>query len=175
MTDYHDGEWGIPSHDDRHLFEMLTLEGAQAGLSWAIVLNKREHYRRLYEGFDPVAVARFGASRQAALLSDPGIVRNRLKVAASVTNAAAFLAVADRFGSFDRYLWDRVGGTPLVNRPTGPGEVPPRSPLSDRLSRDLKQLGFRFVGSTIVYSFLQAVGVVDDHLVGCPAKPGGPA
>lgn len=174
MADYHDREWGVPSHDDRHLFEMLLLEGAQAGLSWSTVLNKREHYRRVYQGFDPAVVADFGPERQAALLADPGIIRNRLKVAASVTNAAAFLAVQDRFGSFDRYLWDLVDGTPVVHHPTGPDQVPPRSSLSDQLSRDLRRLGFRFVGSTIVYSFLQAVGVVDDHLVGCPAKPGRP-
>jgi DNA-3-methyladenine glycosylase I len=174
MSEYHDREWGVPSHDERHLFEMLILEGAQAGLSWSTILAKRDRYRQVYEGFAPEVVARFGAERQAALLADPGIVRNRLKVAASVTNAAAFLEVQDRYGSFDRYLWDRVGGAPVVNTPHRADQVPPRSPLSDQLARDLKRLGFRFVGSTIVYAFLQAVGVVDDHLVGCPAKAGAP-
>ena len=172
MSEYHDHEWGTPSHDERHLFEMLILEGAQAGLSWSTILAKRDHYRQAYEGFAPEVVARFSAERQAALLADPGIVRNRLKVAASVSNAAAFLEVQDRHGSFDRYLWDWVDGAPIVNTPRRADEVPPQSPLSDQLSRDLKRVGFRFVGSTIVYSFLQAVGVVDDHLVGCPAKAG---
>ncbi len=170
MSEYHDLEWGVPSHDDRHLFEMLILEGAQAGLSWSTILAKRDRYRAVYAGFDPARVARFGAERQAELLADAGIVRNRLKVAASVTNAAAFLAVQDHYGSFDRYLWDQVGGTPVVNQPEHPLQVPARSDVSDRLSRDLKRRGFRFVGTTIVYAFLQAVGAVDDHLVGCPAK-----
>lgn len=171
MQAYHDTEWGRPSRDDRHLFEMLTLEGAQAGLSWSTILAKRDRYRTVYRGFDPQKVACFDADRCAALLADPGIVRNRLKVAASVANANAFLAVQAGYGTFAGYLWDWVDGRAVINRPVGPAEVPARSDLSDRLSRDLKRRGFKFVGSTIVYAFLQAVGVVDDHLVRCPAKP----
>ena len=164
-------------HDDRRLFEMLTLEGAQAGLSWSTILRKRAGYRRAFAGFDPRRVARFDARRRAALQRDSGIVRNRLKIDSTVTNARAFLAVQREFGSFDRYLWSFVGGRPLVNRPRG-GAVPARTPLSDTISRDLKRRGFRFVGSTIVYAFLQAVGVVNDHAVGCflcpPRRAGRP-
>ena len=145
---------------------MLTLEGAQAGLSWSTILRKRAGYRRAFANFDPRRVARFDARRRAALLKDPGIVRNRLKVDSTVTNARAFLAVRREFGSFDRYLWSFVAGAPIVNRPR-PGDVPARTPLSDRVSRDLGKRGFRFVGSTIVYAFLQAVGVVNDHARGC--------
>jgi DNA-3-methyladenine glycosylase I len=165
MTRYHDLEWGRPVHDERHLFEMLILEGAQAGLSWSTILRKRAGYRRAFANFDPRRVARFDARRRAALLRDPGIVRNRLKIAATVSNARAFLAVRQEFGSFDRYLWAFVGGRPLVNRPRG--RLPARTALSDRIAKDLAQRGFRFVGSTIVYAFLQAVGVVNDHAADC--------
>jgi DNA-3-methyladenine glycosylase I len=163
---YHDEEWGRPVHEDRRLFEMLILEGAQAGLSWSTILHKRAGYRRAFANFDPRKVARFDARRRAALRRDPGIVRNRLKIGATVTNAQAFLAVQREFGSFDRYLWSFVEGKPLVNRPRA-GQVPARSALSDRLSKDLLKRGFRFVGSTIIYAYLQAVGVVNDHARGC--------
>jgi DNA-3-methyladenine glycosylase I len=173
-TRYHDEEWGRPSHDDRHLFEMVILEGAQAGLSWSTILNKREGYRRAFANFDPRKVARFDARKRAALLRDEGIVRNRLKIESTVTNAQAFLQVQQELGSFDAYLWAFVGGKPLVNRPAGRGGVPARNELSDRISKDLKKRGFRFVGTTIVYAFLQAVGVVNDHSRECflcpPAK-----
>jgi DNA-3-methyladenine glycosylase I len=164
---YHDREWGRPVRDDRVLFEFLLLEGAQAGLAWITILRKREGYRRAFAGFDPRRVARFTAARRRALMKDPGIVRNRLKIASAVTNAQAFLDVQREFGSFSRYLWGFTGGRPQVNRPRSLKEVPASTPLSDRISRDLKQRGFRFVGSTIVYAYLQAVGVVDDHLIGC--------
>lgn len=170
MRRYHDEEWGVPSHDDSHLFEMLILEGAQAGLSWSTILNKRENYRRAFDGFDPVRIARYRDQKVASLLEDAGIVRNRLKVRGTVKNAQAFLAVRDEYGSFDRYLWDWVDGVPVVHRPRTMSELPATSELSDRMAKDLKRRGFTFVGSTIVYSFLQAVGVVDDHLVSCPSK-----
>jgi len=166
MQRYHDEEWGRPVHEDRRLFEMLILEGAQAGLSWATILRKRAGYRRAFARFDPRRVARFDARRRAALLRDPGIVRNRLKIAATVGNARAFLAVQREFGSFDRYLWAFVGGRAVVRRRSG-GKLPARSALSDRISKDLRRRGFRFVGTTIVYAYLQAVGVVDDHARGC--------
>lgn len=171
MTAYHDGEWGRPSHEDHDLFEMLVLEGAQAGLSWATVLNKRENYRRAMDGFDFDRIADYGQTETDRLLSDPGIIRNRLKVGSAVRNAQAFLRVREEFGSFDAYLWDRVDGTPVVGHWTTPEEVPVTTPLADRLSHDLKRRGFTFVGGTITYSYLQATGVVEDHLVGCPAKP----
>jgi len=170
MRAYHDDEWGVPSHDDGHLFEMLVLEGAQAGLSWAIVLSKREGYRRALDGFDPERVARYGDLRVATLLADPGIVRNRLKVRSAVTNAQAFLATRAEFGTFSDYLWEWVGGQPIVNTPREMGDLPTSTELSDRLSKDLKRRGFRFVGTTIVYSYLQSVGLINDHVVGCPAK-----
>jgi DNA-3-methyladenine glycosylase I len=170
MRRYHDGEWGRPLHDDRLLFEMLTLEGAQAGLSWSTILRKRDGYRRAFDRFDPKRVARFDARRRAALLRDAGIVRNRLKISATVSNAAAFLAIQREFGSFDRYLWAFVQRRPVVNRPR-PGHVPAHSPLSDVISRDLSRRGFRFVGTTIIYAFLQAVGVVNDHCRGCYRCP----
>jgi DNA-3-methyladenine glycosylase I len=163
---YHDKEWGRPVHDDRLLFEMLTLEGAQAGLSWLTVLRKRDGYRRAFAHFDPVRVAGFDARRRSALRRDAGIVRNRLKIESTVTNAQVFLAVQREFGSFDRYLWGFVGGKPVVNRPA-PGQVPARTALSDQVSKDLLKRGFRFVGSTIIYAYLQAVGVVNDHARGC--------
>jgi len=167
---YHDREWGRPVHDDRVFFEFLTLEGAQAGLSWSTILAKRENYRRAFAGFDPAKVARFTPARVAKLLQDSGIVRNRLKVEGTVRNARAFLEVQREFGSFDRYVWHFVGGRPRDNRPRKPGDVPATSPQSDALSKDLKRRGFTFVGSTIMYAFMQATGLVDDHLVGCPAK-----
>ena len=163
---YHDQEWGVPVHDDRVLFEFLTLEGAQAGLSWSTILKKRENYRRAFAGFDPQKVARFTASRKKLLLKDEGIVRNRLKIDSTVTNARAFLAVQKEFGSFDRYVWAFVGGKPLQNGRKGK-DIPASTPQSDALSKDLKKRGFRFVGSTICYAFMQATGMVNDHLVGC--------
>jgi len=165
--DYHDREWGTPVHDDRLLFEFLILEGAQAGLSWITVLRKREAYRRAFEGFDPEKVAGFDAPKTEELLLDPGIIRNRLKIEAAVTNARAFLAVQEEFGTFDAYLWSYVDGAPLRNSWAAPGEVPATSRESDALSRDLKRRGFRFVGSTICYAFMQAVGMVNDHTVDC--------
>jgi DNA-3-methyladenine glycosylase I len=177
MVRYHDKEWGRPVHDDRKLFEMLTLEGAQAGLSWSTILRKRPGYQRAFGNFDPRRVARFDARRRAALRGDARIVRNRLKIDSTVSNAAAFLAVQREFGSFARYLWSFVAGRPLVNRPAR-GTVVAHSPLSDTLSHDLARRGFRFVGTTIVYAFLQAVGVVNDHSRDCfrcpPRRSGGP-
>ncbi len=167
---YHDTEWGVPAHEDRHLFEMLILEGAQAGLSWETILKKRVRYREVFAGFDPVKVARFDARRRAKLMLDPGIVRNRLKIESTVSNAKAFLKVQAEFGSFDRYVWGFVGGKPIVNRPRRLGDIPARTAVSDALSKDLQRRGFRFVGSTICYAFMQAVGMVDDHAVGCFRK-----
>ncbi|UIJ56864.1 DNA-3-methyladenine glycosylase I [Amycolatopsis acidiphila] len=169
MTTYHDTEWGHPSHDDRYLFELLLLEGAQAGLSWSTVLNKRENYRSALDGFDFARIARYDQAKLDRLLLDPGIVRNRLKISSTVKNARAFLAVREEFGTFDAYLWQWVDGTPVVHR-RGPAVPPPASTeLSDRISKDLKRRGFTFVGTTIVYAYLQAVGVVDDHVTGCTA------
>jgi DNA-3-methyladenine glycosylase I len=170
MRSYHDHEWGIPSRNDTHLFEMLVLEGAQAGLSWSTILNKRANYRRAFDGFDPVQIARYDDTKLATLLEDPGIIRNRLKVRAAVANAQAFLTVGEEHGSFADYLWRWVNGTPVVNRPRSNTDLPARSDLSERISKDLKRRGFTFVGSTIVYSYLQAVGVIDDHLITCPYK-----
>jgi DNA-3-methyladenine glycosylase I len=167
---YHDEEWGRPLHDDRRLFEMLILEGAQAGLSWITILRKRERYREVFAGFDPEKVARFDARKKAALLKDPGIVRNRLKIDAAVSNARAFLELVEEHGSFDRFLFSFAPGLPLVNHPRTMAEVPASTPLSDALSKALKKRGFRFVGSTIMYAFMQAVGVVDDHLERCHRK-----
>ena len=165
---YHDDEWGVPVHDDSVFFEFLILEGAQAGLSWSTILDKRDGYREAFAGFDPARVARFDAKRVATLLANPAIVRNRLKVESSVTNARAFLDVQRECGSFDRYVWAFVGGRPIVNRRRSLGEVPARTAESDALSKDLKRRGFRFVGSTIMYAFMQATGLVNDHLVACP-------
>lgn len=167
---YHDREWGKPVHDDRVFFEFLTLEGAQAGLSWSTILAKRESYRRLFAGFDPAKVARFTPAKVEKLLLDPGIVRNRLKVVGTVRNAKAFLDVQKEFGSFDEYVWRFVGGRPKANRPRDMKGVPATSAESDALSKDLKKRGFTFVGSTIMYAFMQATGLVDDHIVGCPSK-----
>jgi DNA-3-methyladenine glycosylase I len=167
MRAHHDEEWGTPSHDDVHLFEMLTLEGAQAGLSWSTILRKREGYRRAFAGFDPAVVARFGPRDVERLLADPGIVRNRLKVESTVWNAARVLEVQDEVGSLDAYLWSFVGGEPIVNNWRSLSELPAETPLSKEISKDLKRRGFRFVGPTVVYAFMQSVGMVDDHTVDC--------
>jgi DNA-3-methyladenine glycosylase I len=164
---YHDEEWGVPVHDDRTLFEFLTLEGAQAGLSWDTILRKRERYRQAFDGFDALKVSSYDSRKVKALLSDPGIVRNRLKVAASIQNAKSFLAVQEEFGSFDAYLWGFVGGKPIVNRRRTMKEVPARTAESDAMSLDLRKRGFKFVGSTICYAMMQGVGMVNDHLIGC--------
>ncbi|HTW84125.1 MAG TPA: DNA-3-methyladenine glycosylase I [Candidatus Sulfotelmatobacter sp.] len=171
MIAYHDDEWGVPVHDDRVLFEFLVLEGAQAGLSWSTILRKREAYRRAYRDFDPAAVARFDARSTARLLADPGIVRHAGKIEWSVRNAKAFLAVQREHGSFATYLWAYTGGVPIVHRPRTGADVPAHDELSDRLSADLRKRGFGFVGSTICYAFLQAVGVVNDHVAGCFRAP----
>ena len=164
---YHDDEWGVPVHDDRRLFEMLILEGAQAGLSWITILRKRAAYRKAFDRFDARKIARYDARKKRALLADPGIVRNRLKIDAAVTNARAFLEVRKEFGSFDAYLWRFVGGRPIVTARPSMHAVPARTPESDALSRDLKKRGFTFVGTTICYAFMQAVGMVNDHVEGC--------
>ena len=163
---YHDKEWGVPVHDDRVLFEFLVLEGAQAGLSWSTILRKRENYRRAFAGFDPKKVARFTALQRNKLMRDEGIVRNRLKIDSTVTNAQAFLAVQKEFGSFDRYIWGFVGGKPIRNARKGK-DIPAHSAESDAMSKDLQKRGFRFVGSTICYAFMQATGLVNDHLTRC--------
>jgi DNA-3-methyladenine glycosylase I len=164
---HHDAEWGVPLHDDRGLFELLILEGAQAGLSWETILRKRAAYRAAFDGFDPQAVARYDGRKVEALLANPGIVRNRLKIAAAIQNARAFLAVQQEFGTFDAYVWRFVGGRPRQNAWRTVQEVPARTPESDALSKDLARRGFKFVGSTICYAFMQAVGMVNDHLVHC--------
>ena len=165
--DYHDREWGVPLHDDQRLFEFLILEGAQAGLSWSTILRKRPAYRAAFHHFDPRKVARYDDRKIAALLENPGIVRNRLKINAAVRNAKAFLAVQKEFGSFDKYVWQFVGGQPRQNRRRRTGDVPARTAESDAMSKDLGQRGFTFVGSTICYAFMQAVGMVNDHAVSC--------
>lgn len=165
---YHDSEWGVPRHDERALFEFLVLEGAQAGLSWLTILRKRENYRRAFDHFDPDRIARYGAADVARLLADPGIVRNRLKIAAAIGNARATLALYAAGGSLDELFWRFVAGRPVINRWRTPAEVPVYTPAAEALSRELKQRGFRFVGPTIVYSLMQAVGMVNDHLVACP-------
>jgi DNA-3-methyladenine glycosylase I len=167
MTAHHDEEWGVPSHDDRHLFELLTLEGAQAGLSWSTILNKREGYRRAFAGFDPAAVARFGPKDVERLLADAGIVRNRLKVESTIANAPRVLDVQQEHGSFSAYLWDFVGGAPIVGNWRTLSELPAETELSRALSKDLKKRGFRFVGPTVCYAFMQSVGLVNDHTVDC--------
>jgi DNA-3-methyladenine glycosylase I len=167
MAGYHDKEWGVPLHDDRTLFEFLILEGAQAGLSWSTILNKRETYRKAFSRFDPKKVARYGAEDVARLLADPGIVRNRLKIAATIQNAQAFLKVQKEFGSFDTYIWQFVGGKPLDHRIQSMKDLPAKTAESDAMSKDLLKRGFKFVGSTICYAFMQAVGMVNDHDVKC--------
>jgi DNA-3-methyladenine glycosylase I len=164
---YHDEEWGVPAHDDRHLFEMLVLEGAQAGLSWITILRKRQRYREVFDGFEPEVVAAYGARKKQTLLRDTGIVRNRLKIDAAVANARSFLAVQNEYGTFDRYVWSFVGGSPKMNRWAEMKQVPAKTLESDALSKDLQKRGFRFVGSTICYAFMQAVGMVNDHVVSC--------
>ncbi|MBK9161259.1 MAG: DNA-3-methyladenine glycosylase I [Nitrosomonadales bacterium] len=165
--DYHDHEWGVPQHDDRRLFELLILEGAQAGLSWITILRKRENYRAAFDGFDATRIARYDADKIESLLQDPGIVRNRLKVQAAVTNAQKFLEVQDSYGSFDAFVWQFVGGKPLQNHWRGMGEVPASTIESDAMSKELKHHGFKFVGSTICYAFMQATGMVNDHTTNC--------
>lgn len=164
---YHDEEWGVPVHDDRHLFEMLTLEGAQAGLSWSTILKKRDAYRSAFAGFDPKKVARFDAAAHRRLLGDAGIVRNRAKIASTIANARAFLEIQREHGSFDRWLWAFVDGRPVRTLRRSMKDVPAQTPLAERISKDLRKLGFSFVGPTIVYAYLQAVGVVDDHVATC--------
>ena len=167
MQKYHDKEWGVPLHDDQQLFEFLVLEGFQAGLSWATILNKREAFRKAFAGFDPVKVAAFRESDFERLMNDPGIIRNRLKIAAAITNAQCFLEVQKQFGSFDRFIWSFVDFRPVVNQFTRLEEMPARTPLSDTIAADLKKRGFKFVGSTIVYAHMQATGMVNDHLTYC--------
>ena len=164
---YHDEEWGVPVHDDRRLFEFLILEGAQAGLSWDTILKKRESYREAFDHFDPAKVAKYDARKCAGLLENPGIIRNKLKIASAVTNAKAFLTVQEEFGSFDAYVWGFVGGRPIVHKWSSLKEVPAKTSESDAMSRDLLKRGFKFVGSTICYAFMQAVGMVNDHQVDC--------
>ncbi len=164
---YHDTEWGVPIHDDRHLFELLCLEGAQAGLAWITILRKRDGYRNAFDGWHPETIAGYGPEDEARLLADPGIVRNRAKIRSVIGNARAYLALADAPGAFDRYLWSFVDGTPIVNRWTSLGGVPAETDESRALSRDLKKRGFSFVGPTIVYAFMQSAGLVNDHLVSC--------
>jgi DNA-3-methyladenine glycosylase I len=171
MVTYHDREWGVPVHDDRLLFEFLILEGAQAGLSWSTVLKKRDRYRQVFANFDPAKVALFRRPKLERLLNDPGIIRNRLKVQSAVRNAKAFLKVQAEFGTFDAYLWRLVGGEPRVNRWKRLAQIPARTEISDALSKDLKERGFNFVGSTICYAFMQAVGMVNDHTVDCFRYP----
>jgi len=166
-TRYHDREWGVPLHRDRKLFEMLILEGAQAGLSWSTILRKRAHYRKVFDGFDPQRVARYDRTKVKRLLNDPGIVRNRLKIRAAITNARALLAIRKEFGTFDRYIWQFVGGQPINNRWRSLKQLPARTRESDAMSKDLKRRGFSFVGSTICYAFMQATGMVNDHLTNC--------
>jgi len=164
---YHDAEWGVPLHDDRRLFEFLILEGAQAGLSWDTILRKRENYRAAFDNFDAAKIARYDASKCAALLNDEGIIRNRLKIASAVSNAKSYLKVKGEFGSFDSYIWSFVDGKPIRNARENSGQVPAKTDVSDALSKDLKKRGFNFVGSTIMYAFMQACGLVNDHLVSC--------
>ncbi|MGB8129229.1 MAG: DNA-3-methyladenine glycosylase I [Candidatus Angelobacter sp.] len=167
MMAYHDAEWGVPQHDDRVLFEFLILEGAQAGLSWSTILAKRDAYRRAFSNFNPKSIARYDAKKTKQLMANEGIVRNRLKIAAAVQNARAFLAVQKEFGSFDAYIWQFVGGRPIVNALSSPSQIKARTEQSDKMSRDLLKRGFKFVGPTICYAFMQAVGMVNDHLVTC--------
>ena len=167
LARYHDEEWGVPVHDDRTLFEFLILEGAQAGLSWETILRKRERYREVFDGFDAAKIARYDARKVRSLMADPGIVRNRLKIDSTVSNARAFLAVQREFGSFDAYIWQFTGGKTLQHSLRGPKDLKPRSPESDAMSKALKKRGFRFVGSTICYAFMQATGMVNDHLRTC--------
>ena len=167
MIEYHDTEWGVPVHDDRTLFEFLMLDNAQAGLSWQTILNKRENYRKAFDNFDPAKIARYNKRKITSLLNNPGIIRNRLKVQSAVTNARAVLEIQKEFGSFDAYIWQFVNGTPIRNQWTKLKDTPATSPESDAMSKDLQQRGFKFVGSTICYAFMQSVGMVNDHLTHC--------
>ena len=167
LIDYHDNEWGRPVHDDGKLFEMLILEGAQAGLSWITVLKKREAYREAFDGFDPHKVALYDEVKIQELMANEGIIRNRLKINGAVTNAKLFLEIAEKYGSFDKFIWGYVDYTPLINYPESIGDVPATTPLSDKISKDLKKMGFKFVGSTIIYAFMQATGMVNDHITAC--------
>jgi DNA-3-methyladenine glycosylase I len=169
-AEYHDFEWGIPVHDDRHLFEMICLEGAQAGLSWETVLKKRQNYRRLFHNFDPSLVATMTDDALEEILKDSGVIRNRLKIFSVRQNAQAYLKIQNKFGSLDTYLWGFVQDRPIVNHWNSMKEIPPRTPISDALSKDLKKWGMSFVGATIIYAFMQAIGMVNDHLEGCPYK-----
>ena len=171
LAAYHDDEWGVPLHEDRRWYEKLLLDGAQAGLSWLTILRKREGYRKAFEGFDPAAVARFSARDVARLMKDPGIVRNRLKIRSAIGNARAFLAVQAEHGSFDVWIWGLVGGRPVAGKSRGRADLPARTPLSDALSKALRDRGFTFVGTTIVYAFMQAAGLVNDHTLGCFRRP----
>lgn len=170
MIDYHDKEWGAPVHDDRVLFEFLILEGAQAGLSWETILNKRENYRRAFDRFNVAKISRYDAKKVRSLMADAGIVRNRLKIASTISNAKAFLAVQKEFGGFDRYIWQFVGGKPRINKWSSSQRLPASTPESDAMSKDLKRRGFRFVGSTICYAFMQATGMVNDHARDCASR-----
>ena len=165
--DYHDNEWGRPVHDDRKLFEMLILEGAQAGLSWITVLKKRESYRKAFDGFDPSKIALYGNAKIEELMANEGIIRNRLKINAAIINAKLFLEVVEKHGSFDKFIWDYVECTPIIGHRKALADIPETTPLSDKISKDLKKMGFKFVGSTIIYSFMQAVGIVNDHVKDC--------
>ncbi len=169
-AEYHDFEWGVPVHDDRRLFEMISLEGAQAGLSWETVLKKRENYRRLFHDFEPSLVAAMSDDALETILKDPGIIRNRLKIFSVRRNAQTVLKIGEKFGSFDTYLWGFVNHRPIVNEWSSMAEIPPRTPISDALSKDLKKWGMSFIGTTIIYAFMQAVGMVNDHLVRCPYR-----
>lgn len=167
MLEYHDTEWGMPLHDDRKLFEFLVLDAFQAGLSWAIILKKRKNFEKAFDNFDPAKIARYNARKISSLLKDEGIIRNRLKIEAAVANAKAFLKIESEFGSFDKYIWRFVGNKPIVNRRKTLKQIPPSTPESDAMSKDLKSRNFRFVGTTICYSFMQAAGMVNDHIVDC--------
>ena len=169
--DYHDQEWGVPLHDDQKLFEFLILEGAQAGLSWNTVLQKRPRYREVFDHFDPKRVATYDNLKVSALMNDPGIIRNRLKIGSAITNAKHFLAVQKAFGSFDRYLWEFVDGSPIINRWEDKSQIPTSTPISDALSKNLRQRGFKFVGTTIIYALMQATGMVNDHTTDCFRHP----
>ena len=168
FIEYHDKEWGRPVHDDRKLFEMLILEGAQAGLSWITVLKKRENYRKAFDGFDPVKVSRYDDKKIEELMQNEGIIRNRLKISAAIINAKLFLEIQKEYGSFAKFIWGYVDNTPITNHPQKIEDLPASTPLSDKISKDMKKMGFKFVGSTIIYAFMQATGMVNDHVVGCP-------
>ena len=168
FIEYHDKEWGRPVHDDRKLFEMLILEGAQAGLSWITVLKKRENYRKAFDGFDPIIVSQYDSAKIEVLMQNEGIIRNRLKINGAITNAKLFLEVQKEYGSFDKFIWSYIDGTPIIGSPTKLEDIPATTPFSDKISKDMKKMGFKFVGSTIIYAYMQAIGMVNDHVVDCP-------